>query len=223
MTDDPHTPGRALFPEYSSLPGMFAEEVRGLAEDVLDRRRPEKGWGLWSIREQVSHVAWIPYLLFLVHWRETLFGEDLPRDITLVQTGGADRMLDPNRFHAMDDLLAALEDGCALGREILEEETRVSLRGKVLHRTVPRDLVWATGERVRDYIEGLVMPAHPGGYWKDDEDPDLFHQTLECALRHFIWEAYVHLKTIQMHKRAEGLAPRVPVPEVGYIPRLVWE
>ncbi|MEE9275805.1 MAG: hypothetical protein V3V62_10895 [bacterium] len=223
MSQDPATPGRTLFPEYAALPGIFAEEVAGLSEEQLGRRRPEKSWGGWSIREQVSHVAWIPYLIFLGNWSDVLFPEGPPPEAARVQTGGADRMLDPARFHAMEDLLAALGEGCAIAWEILGRETLGSLREKILSRRIPPERTWASGERVRDYIENLVMPAHPGGMWRDAEEPGVFHQTLECAFRHVLWEAYAHLKTIQAHKEAEGLPPRAPLPEGGYIPRLVWE
>ena len=227
MSEDLAMPGLEVFPEYSTLPGLFRQEVRGLTELQLDRRRMDKGWGRWSIREQVSHAAWIPYLLFLGFWGKTLFGENLPRDPSLLKAGGAegaDRMLDPKKFHAMEDIFTAFEDSCALAREILEGETLGSLRKKILRRTVPPDRAWPTGESVRDYLENLVMPAHPGEMWKDEEDPDVFHQTLESTFRHYPWEAYVHLKTIQMHKRAEGLSPAKSFPEdEGYIPRLDWD
>lgn len=224
MSEDLNIPAIVLFPEYATLPDIFRDEVRGLTDEQLDRRRMDKGWGRWSIREQVSHVAWLPYLHFLRFWGKTLFGENLPRDIELVHAGGADRMLDPKKFRTMDDIHAAFEDSCALARDILGNETLGSLREKLLERRTPPHMKWETGESVKEYLETLVAPAHPGGFWKDESDPDLFHQNLEAAFRHCLWEAYVHLKTIQMHKRAEGLKPVASYPEdEGYIPRLVWD
>jgi hypothetical protein len=206
------------------LPETFRAEVRGLTEEQLDRQRMDKSWGHWSIRIQVSHVAWLPYLHFLGFWGETLFGNNLPRDIELFYAGGADRMLDPKKFQTMDEIFVAFDDSFALAREILAGETLGSLREKVLSREVSLEMTWVTGENVREYIEGLVLPAHPDGYWKDENNPDLFYQTLETAFRHIPWEAYAHLKTIQMHKREEGMPPVNSFPEdEGYIPRLVWE
>ncbi len=49
-------PASEMFPEYALLPGMYAREVEGLAREQLDAKRPGRSWGLWSIREQVSHA-----------------------------------------------------------------------------------------------------------------------------------------------------------------------
>ena len=206
------------------MPNMFREEVHGLTDEQLDRHRKDKGWGGWSIREQVSHVAWIPYLHFLLFWGETLFGEGLPRNIELVHASGADRMLDRKNYWTMEQIFFAFDDSCHLAQSILKHETVESLRKKVLARKVSNEMKWPTGESVKEYLETLVIPAHTGGYWKDVEDPNLFHQNLESTFQHCLWEAYVHLKTIQMHKQEEGLEPVSPYPEgEGYIPRLVWD
>jgi hypothetical protein len=63
MKNDLGTPGKSLFPEYFHIPAMYAEEVKGLTDAQADRIRPEKSWGHWSIRTQVSHSAWVCYLL----------------------------------------------------------------------------------------------------------------------------------------------------------------
>ena len=220
--DDPAAPARDIFPEFNTIPGLFADEVRGLSDEVLDRRRPGKGWGGWSIREQVSHVAWIPYLIFYVIWGEKLFGEKVSDEAVRAKTGGADRMLDPARFHRMEDILGALEDGFAAGWDILGRETLGSMREIVLARRIEPGREWATGERVIDYFENLVVPAHRTGLRRDENDPHLFHQTLESAMRHIVWEAWVHLKTVQHHKAAEGLPAGPPVPETGYVSILKW-
>ena len=213
----------SVFPEYGALHAMFAREVEGLPEALIEKRRPGKSWGEWSIREQVSHSAWIFYLFFLNLCAGTLFPGGLPRDKSLADTGGADRMLDPARFPAIADAMDALEDGCAIAREVLGRETVGSLREKTVPRPIPGDRRWANGERVADYFENLVLPAHPDGFRLDENNPELYHQSLESVFRHILWEAYVHLKTIQEHKKAEGLTPVVDVPEVGYIPMLEWE
>ena len=223
MSSELSTPALEIFPEYETLPVAFAEEVRGLSNEVLDRRQPDKGWGEWSIREQVSHTAWIPYLVFLGIWGPTLFGENIPSEAIRIDNDGADRMLDPNRFHDIEDILEALQDGFDLGCQILEPETLGTLREKVLPRHIPPDRTWATGEKVRDYFETLVLPAHKVGVWRDDHDPDLFYQTLECSMRHVLWEAFTHLKTIQLHKIAAELPIGPPAPEVGYTPLLAWD
>jgi hypothetical protein len=224
MTESLSTPAREVFPEYATLFDAFEVEIRGLSDEVIDKRRPEHGWGGWSIREQVSHTARVPYLVLLEIWGEILFGGNLPLDKSVyMDSGRADRMMNPAHFPAMDDLLAALSGGFALGWDILERETLGSMREKVLPRRIDPRRKWANGERVRDYFETLVLPAHKIGIWRDEKDPDLFHQTLECAMRHILWEAFTHLKTIQLHKISEGLPTGPPAPEVGYTPLLNWD
>lgn len=220
--DDSTIPGREVFPEFGAISGLFSAEVEGLGEDILDRRRPEKGWGGWSIREQVSHVAWIPYLIFHIYWGEIIFGKFPDETAVRTYTGGADRMLDPVSYRRMPEILGVLEEGFGEGWDVLGRETLGSLREKTLPRRIDPDRTWATGERVIDYFETLVLPAHRTGLRRDEKDPCLFHQTLESAMRHIVWEAFVHLKTIQHHKAAEGLPAAATVPEERYVSLLEW-
>jgi len=221
--DDLSAPGLRAFPEYESLADSFRAETEGLPEALWEWRLPEKSWGAWSIREQVSHAAWIPYLFFLEFWPPVLYPDALPRDKSLADTGGADRMLDPARFPGASDALAALDDACALCREILSNETLATLREKELPRKYSPERKWANGERVMDYLQNLVLPAHERGFRRDEDDPHLYYQTLECSFRHILWEAHVHLITIQEFKRVKGLPVRASVPRDGYAARLAWE
>lgn len=225
MTEDLSTPGRELFPGFPSLPGMYTRETEGLTEAQLDRARPEKSWGKWPIRRQVSHMACVNYRWFLGNWGPILFGKNPPRDMTLADTGGADRMLDPRRFHDLPGLLAALQDGCDLAWEILGRETLGSLRGKVYSRRFPPVVQpWPSGDSPRAWLENTMLKAHPRGVWIDPKDPALVHYDLECTFRHVLWEGHAHLRTIQAHKREEGLKIEVPLdPGVGYLRVLRWE
>jgi len=219
----PGTPGRELFPDYPRVPALYRAEVEGLTEAQLDRRRPEKSWGLWSVRDQVSHMASVPYRWILNRWGGILFGDGLPRDPELLRTGFSGRMMNPARFHAIGDLLAAQEDAFALAWEVLGRETRGSMRAKeITERLPPGARRPPAYEDVRAWRELSIKP-HPTGAWLDPADPDLFHFDLEYTFRHILWEAYAHLKTIQMHKRAEGLPPRSEIPDEGYVRILTWE
>jgi len=224
MAEDLSIPGRELFSEYPFLAPMYIQEVRGLTEAQIDRRRPEKSWGRWSIREQVSHMAYVNYRWFLQNWGEALFGKNPPRDMRLADTGGADRMLDPKRFHAMSDLLLALEDGFDLAWGILGQETLGSLRQKAQSRRIPAGQRWPSGDSLREWTENVILKVHPSGYWRDERDPDLFHYDLEFTFRHVMWEAHAHLRTIQAHKAAEDLDFHIPLDEeTGYLKALRWE
>ena len=217
-------PASEMFPEYALLPGMYAWEVEGLAREQLDAKRPGRSWGLWSIREQVSHAGYVNYRWFLQVWGKSLFGESLPRPKSLYDAGGADRLLDPKRFHEMGDLLAAYEDGCRLALDILENETPESLREKTKERKIPPDYAWPSGDRYIDWIENVVLKAHPDGFRRDEKEEGLFHYTLEWTFRHVLWEGFAHLKTIQAHKKAQGLEAKVPLDEsAGYLAALNWE
>jgi hypothetical protein len=223
MTNELATPGRSLFPEYPRFPSMYAEEVKGLTDAQLDRIRPEKSWGHWSIRTQVSHTASVCYRWFLLRWGPVLFGNNLPRDRSLTETGGADRILDPARFHDMPDLLAALKDACDLIWDILASETLGSMREKEIVNRIQKDPRGPLKEDVREWRENVTLKIHPSGVWIDPNDPYLTHCTLEYTFRHVLWECYAHLKTIQMHKKAEGLTPSVKIPYIGYLTILKWE
>ncbi len=223
MPENLSTPGQDVFPEYRNLADLFREETHGLPQELWEWRLPEKSWGAWSIKEQISHTAWIPYLFFLEFWPPVLYPDSLPRDNSLVDTGGADRMLDPVRFPENSDVLAALGDACALCREVLSKETLATLRKKELPRKYSPDKTWSNGERVMDYLQNLVLPAHERGFRKDGKDPFLYYQTLECTFRHILWEAYVHLITVQEFKRIKGLSIRSTVPRDGYAAMLRWE
>ncbi len=223
MPEDLSTPGLDVFPEYINLADLFHDETSGLPEEFHELVLPEKSWGAWSIKEQISHTAWIPYLFFLEFWPPVLYPDSLPRDKSLVDTGGADRMLDPVRFPEFSDVLAALDDACALCREVLSNETLAGLREKELPRRYSPDRKWANGERVIDYFQNLVLPAHESGFRKDESDPYLYYQTLECSFRHILWESNVHLITIQEFKRHKGLPIYANVPRDGYAAMLSWE
>ena len=223
MPEDLSTLGLDVFPEYRNLADLFREETNGLPQELWEWKLPEKSWGAWSIKEQISHTAWIPYLFFLEFWPPVLYPDSLPRDNSLVDTGGADRMLDPARFPENSDVLAALDDACALCREVLLKETLATLRNKELPRKYSPDRTWSNGERVMDYLQNLVLPAHERGFRKDGKDPFLYYQTLECTFQHILWEAYVHLITIQEFKRFQGLPIHRNVPRDGYAAMLTWE
>ena len=112
MKSELGTSGRSLFPEYPHIPSMYAEEVKGLADSQVDRIRPEKSWGHWSIRTQVSHSAWVCYLWFLLRWGPVLFGNDLPRWASLVSLNQLEGLVLRCRHERL--LLSQSSDGQSL-------------------------------------------------------------------------------------------------------------
>lgn len=225
MDENLSTPARELFPAFALIPDMYAREVEGLDEARLDHRRPEKGWGLWSIREQVSHAASVPYRWLLVRWRPFLYPERPPRAESFIRDAFDARMMNPARYREIGVLLDALRDAHALGWEILGGETLGSLREKgPLTERVPHGTLRSPGgEDIRAWRENVNLKAHPDGIWISPDDPDLFCFNLEYTFRHLLWEGYAHLYTIQMHKKAEGLPPVVQIPREGYLNVLSWD
>lgn len=215
---------RALFPEFPQVVDLYRQETRGLPEAVLRRTREEKSWGLWSIRDQVSHVASLPYRWLLIRWGAILFGDALARDEALFDRFDA-RMMKDGYYPQIQDLIGVMRDSFALAWEVLGAETTESIRdGRKISERVPHGMIRpGTGEDVRRWRENVTLEAHRTGVWIDPEDAELFHFNLEYTFRHMLWEAYAHLKTIQMHKKEEGLAPLAQIPQEGYLCILKWE
>lgn len=222
--DEREGSARSLFPDFPRIADLFALETEGLPEESLLRVREEKSWGLWSIQDQTSHVASLPYRWLLVRWGGVLFGGALPRERALLERFDG-RMMKREHYPRIGQLLDAMRDSFALAWEVLGAETPESLRdGRRVSERAPKGMKRpGTGEDVREWRERVTLKAHPDGAWTDPDDPDLFHFSLEYTFRHLLWEAYAHLKTIQMHKKAEGRAPRAAVPQGGYLAVLRWE
>lgn len=215
---------RALFPEIPQVVELYGQETRGLSQVTLRRTREEKSWGLWSIRDQVSHVASLPYRWLLIRWGTILFGDELPRDKELFDRFDG-RMMKYEYYPQIQDLIGVMRDSFALAWEVLGAETTESIRDeRKISERVPHGLIRpGTGENVRRWRENVTLKAHRTGVWIDPEDTELFHFNLEYTFRHMLWEAYAHLKTIQMHKIAEYIEPLASIPQEGYIRVLKWE
>ena len=215
---------RALFPEFPQVVELYAQEIDGLPEEILERVREEKSWGLWSIRDQVSHVASLPYRWLLIRWGDILFGDHLPRDKKLFERFDG-RMMKNEYCPQIQDLIDVMRDSFALTWEVLGAETTESIRNeRKISERVPQGMIRpGTGEDVRQWRENVTLKAHRNGVWIDPEDTELFHFNLEYTFRHMLWEAYAHLKTIQMHKKEEHIEPLVNIPQDGYISVLRWD
>ena len=215
---------RALFPEIPQVVELYAKETKNLPEETLRRTREEKSWGSWSIQDQVSHVASLPYRWLLIRWGAILFTDELPRDKGLFERFDG-RMMKDEYCPQIQDLIDVMRDSFALAWEVLGAETTESIRdGRKISERVPRGMIRpGTGENVRQWRENVTLKAHRTGVWIDPEDTELFHFNLEYTFRHMLWEAYAHLKTIQMHKKEEDLEPLVSIPQEGYICVLKWE
>ncbi len=215
---------RALFPAYPQVVELFTQETLDLREATLLRRREEKAWGLWSIQDQVSHVASLPYRWLLVRWGAVLFGDDLPRETKLLDRFD-DRMMKREYYPKIQGLINVMRDSFSLAWEVLGAESTKSIRDErnVSERVSVGMRRPGTNEDVRKWRENVTLKAHSTGVWIDPHDAELFRYNLEYTFRHMLWEAYAHLKTIQMHKKEENMKPIGRIPQDGYISVLKWE
>ena len=64
----------ALFPRFGDeLYFMAHEELQNLTDENLDFTSERWGWSQWSIRQNLSHMAFGPYNWFWGRWKDILF------------------------------------------------------------------------------------------------------------------------------------------------------
>jgi hypothetical protein len=204
-------PSIVVWPDYQEFYQWLCQEVEGLNNVQLDfdSQDPAQEWMWWSIRRQVSHIAWV--LLVFSHRRCHMFlwpDGNIPRPIRwedhTLSTMKVDRRLDETLYWE----LATLLDKVKLGVDWLTQVVT----------TVPVEALRATHSVHRGTpFWRHVMQVIPRGAWVDETDPNHFHYTLEASLWMVYWEVLTHLYTIQRLKRAQGLPIRVTIPRVGYL------
>ncbi len=208
MHPDPHI---VVWPDYHGFYGWLCQEVEGLPEAVLDfdSQDPAQEWMWWSIRRQVSHMAWD--LLMVMYRRcHTLLWPDghIPTPIAWEEHRLGrmrdDRMLDTRLFWHLDVLLEKVKLGVEWATQVVTKVPVETLRATVSrHRGTP---FW------RQVIQVL-----PRGAWIDAQEPQFISYTLEASLWMLYYEVLTHLCTIQRLKRAQGLSTCVTIPRVGYL------
>ena len=187
------------------------EEVHGLSEAQLnfDSEEPGHEWMQWSIRRQLSHVAWIHLAVMHRRFRTFLWPDGkIPTPIRWedhrLGTMKSDRRLDESAHWDIDDILAKLKLGTDWATQVIQ--------------TVPIELLRATEDAYTlTPFWRHVLQVIPRGAWIDATTPSLIHFTLEASLWMPYWEGLVHLLNIQRLKHAQGLATTITVPRQGYL------
>jgi hypothetical protein len=202
------SPGTALFPEYHGLYELITREVEGLTDAQLDFSSAQWAWAAWSIRRQLSHMAFASYFWLLVRWGATLFpdGNHGVDDVQALTAPGFDRCLDERRYWDLPVLLEKLQEGMTLIQRVLAAHNVGFLRSQT-------DLVEIRPEARPTWR--LILQAIPTGITLTANGSQL-SITLEATLRHLYFEETTHLYNIQRLKRAQGLSTIVDVPRVGY-------
>jgi hypothetical protein len=200
-----NAPGSELLPEFANLYDLIAGEVNGLTDTQLDFRSERWDWATWSIRQQVSHIAYAIYGWLLRRLGNTLFpdGAHGIDNVDRILTSGADRRLDEQRYRSLSDIMDQLVAATALVQRALRTHSVGFLR----RHTYERD-------GIPDHWR-LMAQAHPVGITLQESD-NVVLMTFEACFRHLYFEAITHLYNIQRLKRAQGLTAQVDLPRVGY-------
>ena len=208
----PEDPGIGAMPPYRRLIEWLEAELVGLSTEQLDfdNRSPETEWMWWSIRRQVSHIAWDALVFTHRRCAHLLWPDgDEPAPVVwkhhhLGPEMKYDRVLDEDLYWEIPDLLSKM----AIGIEWLE---RV-----VAER--PVDELRADVTSVRGtYFWEYAITTLPRGAGPDPDRPGFLSYTLEASLWMVFYEQLTHIRTIQRLKLHQGLALAQQLPRVGYM------
>jgi hypothetical protein len=212
IVEMPEDPSLGAMPHYPWILDWAKAEVDGLDAGVLDfdDLHPDREWMWWSIRRQVSHMAW-DSLVFTHRRCSSLLwpGGDEPAPVVWEHhhIGPAmkyDRVLDEDLFWAMEDLLDKLAVGVGWLERVVTEQSIETLR--------------ATTESIRGTeFWRYVIQVLPRGAGLDPDRPGYIAYDLEGSLWMVFYELLAHVRTIQRLKAVQGLDPVVELPRVGYL------
>ena len=206
------------YPEYEHLYTWMRQEVEGLTDEQLDWDDESQEWSKWSIRRQISHVAYAHFFQMVLAWGN-LFFQDREKPQPFDPAGAAkyDRRLDEEKFWDMKDLLPILETDINITRGVLSRLSEDELHSITMDRKIPPEVTFSNGyETISGYMDRAAR-CHTVGMERDADDPTMWHLSAGYIFQHMIWETLVHLNTIQRLKKAQGLKPVVDVPKIGYL------
>ena len=208
----PEDPSVGAMPPYVRLVEWVRTEVAGLTKEQLDfdDLHPDKEWMWWSIRRQVSHIAWDALVFTHRRCAHLLWPDgDDPTPVVwkhhhLGPEMKFDRVLDEDLYWEIPDLLAKM----AIGIEWLERVVA----------EYPVDELRADVTSVRGtYFWEYAITTLPRGAGPDPDRPGFLSYTLEASLWMVFYEQLTHIRTIQRLKLHQGLALAQQLPRVGYL------
>lgn len=208
----PEDGAAATMPHYPHLGSWIAAEVDGLSAEALDfdDRSPEREWMWWSIRRQVSHVAWDSLVFTHRRCAPLLWPDgDDPAPIVwehhhLGPSMKFDRVLDEDLYWDVPDLLDKLAVGISWLERVVTENSIETLRSTV--ESVRGTEFWR-----------YVIQTLPRGAAVDPERDGYIRYDLEGSLWMVFYEILAHIRTVQRLKEAQGLRAAVDLPRVGYL------
>lgn len=199
-------------PHFQLIVDWAKAETAGLTDAQLDfdSQDPNREWMWWSIRRQISHIAWVSLIFAKRRCGHLLFPDgNVPNPIVWEdhhqgKTMKYDRVLDESKFWQLDDLLDKLQLGTDWLRRTVEEHTIEQLRETKASR--PATNFWAE-----------AITTIPRGAERDPVETNIVHYTLEGSLWMVFYENASHLRTVQRLKQAQGLRAAVELPRTGYL------
>lgn len=199
-------------PYYPTIVDWIVAEVEGLSAEQLDfdSRDGDKEWMWWSIRRQISHMAW-DALVFTrrrcdaLLWPDGNIASPIVWEHHRIGPGQRyDRVLDESRYWEMPDLLDKLRLGIAWLDQVVASTPVDTLRAME---------VSIRGTHFWKYVIGVL----PRGARLDETRPGYIRYDLEGSLWMVFYELSAHVRTIQRLKVAQGLGLQVEMPRFGYL------
>lgn len=208
----PEDPSSGAMPTYSLLLDWLQPEIEDLSDAQLDfdDLHPDREWMWWSIRRQVSHMAWdslvFPYRRCApLLWPDAEPPAPINWDDHLMGRGARwDRVLDEDRFRDLPAIIEKLSKGIEWLTRVVTEQSIEVLRSTT--RSVHGTAFWAYV--IQTLPRGAAPVADPPGHILYD---------LEGSLWMVFYELLTHVRTIQRLKMAQGLEVVVSLPRVGYL------
>jgi len=213
IVEMPEDTSAGLMPPYRRIIDWIEIEVEGLTEQQLDLDdlSPDKEWMWWSIRRQVSHIAWDALVFTSRRCGKLLWPDgDVPAPIVwkdhLMGPNGAtwDRVLDEDQYWQIPDLIAKLEVAIGWLERVAAEQSIDALRA---------DITSVRGTPFWKY----AITTLPRGAGDDPDRNGHLRYSLEASLWMVFYEMLTHVRTIQRLKRHQGIPLAQELPRVGYL------
>jgi len=212
IVEMPDDPAVGAMPPYERLTEWLTAEVAGLTAEQLDLDdlSPDKEWMWWSIRRQVSHIAWDALVFTHRRCAHLLWPDgDDPEPVVwkhhhLGPEMRYDRVLDEDLYWEVDDLIAKMSIGIGWLKRLVAERSIEEFR---------TDQASIRGT----YFWQYVISTLPRGAGADLGRPSYIRYTLEGSLWMVFYEQLSHIRTIQRLKEHQGLTLAVDLPRVGYL------
>ena len=212
IVEMPESPATGAMPPYRRLVDWVRAETDGLTSDELDfdDTSPDNEWMWWSIRRQVSHIAWDALVFTHRRCGHLLWPDgDEPEPIVwqhhhLGPNMKYDRRLDEDLYWEIPDLISKMEIGIGWLERMVTEHSIEQLRAET------------TSIRGTEFF-AYVITTLPRGAAADPDRAGYQRYDLEGSMWMVFYEQLAHIRTIQRLKTRQGIALATELPRVGYL------